>query len=120
VRQLFTRWRAAASLAAAAVAAAGLTLSEPAPQALAATVTQAEPFPVGNLLNYANSDIESAGFNWAADLNQANNDVASIGQDGTTSLLHAHSLAIAASGAGTLVYKLGNGQDNTSAAITLP
>jgi hypothetical protein len=120
VRQPFARWRAAASLAAAAVAAAGLTLSGPAQHALATTVTQADPFPVGNLLNYANSDIESAGFNWAADLNQAGNDVASIGQDATTSLLHAHSLAIVASGAGPLVYKLGNGQDGTSAAITLP
>lgn len=88
-------------------------------QALAATITQTGPFPVGNLLNYANSDIESAGFNWAADKSQASN-VISIGKDDTTSLMHAHSLKIVASGAGPMIYKLGNSQDSTSAAITLP
>src|SRR5215472_9705088 len=70
VRPLFARWRlAAASLAAATAAAAGLTLPGSAQQAPAAPIIiiQGGPFPVGNLLNYANSDLESAGFNWAAD-----------------------------------------------------
>lgn len=119
MRPLFARWRfAAASLATATVAAAGLTLSGPTQQVLASTITQTGPFPVGNLLNYANSDIESASFNWAGDLSQAN-DIASIGQD-TVSLLHGHSLKIVASGTGTMIYKLGNGQDNTGVAINLP
>jgi hypothetical protein len=119
VRPELARWRfAAASLAAVTTAVAGLTLSGPAQQALATTITQARPFPVGNLLNYANSDVESTAFNWAADLSQAN-DIASIGQD-TVSLMHGHSLKIVASGTGTIIYKLGNGQDNTSVAISLP
>jgi hypothetical protein len=119
VRPLFVRGRlTAASLAAATVAAAGLTLSGAAQQAFATTVTQAGPFPVGNLLNYANSDIESPSFNWAPDLSQAN-DISSIAQ-GTASVMHAHSLRLIASGTGTIIYKLGNGQDNTSVAITLP
>jgi hypothetical protein len=120
MRPLFARWRlAAASLAAVTVAAAGLTLSGPAQQALAATITQTGPFPVGNLLNYVNSDIESPGFNWAADESQASN-VSSIGQDNTTSLMHANSLKIVAAGTGPMIYKLGNSHDGTSAAITLP
>jgi hypothetical protein len=119
MRLLFARWRlAATSLAAATAAAAGLTLSGPAQQALAATITQTGPFPVGNLLNYANSDLESTGFNWAPDQSQAN-DISSFGQD-TVSLTHSHSLKIVAASTGTIIYKLGNGQDNTSVAINLP
>jgi hypothetical protein len=121
VRPPFARWRLAASLAAATVAAAGLTLSGPAQQALATTITQTGPFPVGNLLNYANSDIESAGFNWAPDQSQPNDiSPTGFGQDSTVSLMHGHSLSVTASGTGTVIYKLGNGQDNTSVAITLP
>ena len=114
-----SRWRFAASLAAVTTAAAGLTLSGPGQQALAATISQAGPFPVGNLLNYTNSDIESAGFNWAADLSQASH-IKSIGQDATTQVMHGHSLEIVASGSGTIVYTLGNTQDSTSVAIDLP
>jgi hypothetical protein len=116
---LFGRGRfAAASLAAATatVAAAGLMVAGPAQQALATTITQTGQFGVGNLLNYANSDIESTGFNWAPDSSQGN-DIASIGQD-TVSLMHGHSLEIVASGTGTMIYKLGNG--NSSVTISLP
>src|SRR5262249_39735779 len=38
----------------------------------------------------------------------------------TVSLMHGHSLKIVAAGTGTIIYKLGNGQDNTSVAIDLP
>lgn len=117
----FAQWRlAAVGLAAATAAAAGVTLSGSAQQALAATITQTGPFPVGNLLNYINSDIESASFNWAPDQSQAN-DISSFGQD-TVSLMHGHSLKIVAANTanGTIIYKLGNGNDNTSVAINLP
>jgi hypothetical protein len=55
MRQLFARWRLAASVTAAIVAAVGVTLSGPAQQAPAATITPTGPLPVANLLNNASS-----------------------------------------------------------------
>ncbi len=117
-RRMPVRWRLPASLGVATAAIAWLTLAGLAQPALATTAAQAGPFPVGNLLNYANSDVESTGFNWAPDVSQAN-DIASLRQD-TTSLMHAHALKIVASGTGTMVYELGNDQNNTGVAINLP
>lgn len=85
MRPLFARWRPAASLVAAIVAAVGVTLSGPAQQATAATITQTGPFPVANLLNKANSDIESTSINWAADSGRANDIASNIQAAGTSS-----------------------------------
>src|SRR5215831_2131812 len=72
VRTLRTRWRAlAAGAGTAALTALGL-VSLGSPPALA-LVTQANPFPVGNYLNYDNSDFENGVGNWAPDSSQTNN-----------------------------------------------
>src|SRR5262249_15449216 len=112
VRTLRTRWRAlAAGAGTAALTALGL-VSLGSPPALA-LVTQANPFPVGNYLNYDNSDFENGVGNWAPDSSQTNN-ISTFTTD-TTSMLHAHALEVVAASnasAATMIYKLGNGSTN--------
>lgn len=97
------RYRVLALLAALATVL-GLTL--PRGQTAAhALVMQTGNFPVGNMLDYDNSDFEGAGLgNWVGD-----GDVSTLTQDSADSVEHGHSMKAVASGTGTLQLKLGNG-----------
>jgi len=85
-----------------------------------ALITQSAPFPVGNMLNYQNSDFENGVGNWAPDTSQTNN-IGTFTTD-TVSMEHSHSLKVVAASnasAATMIYKLGNGSTN-AVQINLP
>src|SRR5215472_1018742 len=92
----------------------GLTLAH-------ALITQSSPFPVGNMLNYQNSDFDNGVGNWAPDTSQTNN-IGTFTTDNTVSVEHSHSLKVVAASnasAATMIYKLGNGSTN-AVQINLP
>jgi len=97
----------------------GLTLTRGLTPAQA-LITQSAPFPVGNMLNYQNSDFENGVGNWAPDTSQTNN-IGTFTTD-TVSMEHSHSLKVVAASnasAATMIYKLGNGSTN-AVQINLP
>jgi hypothetical protein len=113
------RYRVLALLAALA-AVLGLTLTHGLTPAYA-LVTQSGPFPVGNMLNYDNSDFENGVGNWAPDASQTNN-IGTFTTDSTVSLEHSHSLEVVATStasAATMIYRLSNGSTN-AVQISLP
>lgn len=61
---------------------------------------QTGPFPVGNLLSYANSDMEGTAGDWISVSNAA------LSLSTSTALLHDDSLADTSASAGTSAYKL--------------
>src|SRR5215469_3428883 len=98
----------------------GLTLTRGLTPAQA-LITQSLPFPVGNMLNYDNSDFENGVGNWAPDASQTNN-IGTFTTDSTVSLEHSHSLEVQATttaSAATMIYRLSNGSTN-AVQISLP
>src|SRR5262249_22581398 len=108
-----TRWRAAiATLGAAGLAAAGVTIAAP---GVAYASTQAGPFPVGNLLSYANSDFEGSVGDWAPS-GSSPNSVVSL--DTSRSVMHDDSLLDTAPAAGRSRFRPGGATGTLD--ITLP
>ena len=93
---------------------AGFGLAGAAAQPALATTSQAGPFGVGNLLNYANADLESGLGNWYADSN-----VSSLTQN-STAFLHAHSMLAIAASSGSVVVTLGQPGASSAVLISLP
>jgi hypothetical protein len=109
----YWRRRVAALLAAAGLASLAI-LAVPAVPAFAGLGTpQAGPFPVGNLLSYANSDFEGTPVNYISVSN------ATLSQS-TVKYLHSHSLRDTVAAAGTSSFKLQEGTGPTQINVTNP
>jgi len=77
-----------------------------------AQISQSGPFGVGNLLNYANADIESTNYNWSAVSN------VSLLTQSNVAFLHDNSLRAVAAATGAIVIELGTGSN--AVQISLP
>jgi hypothetical protein len=107
------RWRTAiATLGAAGLAAAGLTMAAP---GVAHASTQIGPFPVGNLLSYTNSDFEGSVGDWAPSGSSPN---AVVSLDTSNSVMHKDSLLDTAPAAGRSRFRPGGAAGTLD--ITLP
>ena len=96
------RWRTAiATLGAAGLAAAGLTIAAP---GVAHASTQTGPFPVGNMLSYTNSDFEGSVGDWAPSGSSPN---AVVSLDTSNSVMHQDSLLDTAPAAGRSRFRPG-------------
>ena len=101
-----------AVLGAAGLATAGLAVATP---DVAHASTQTGPFPVGNLLSYANSDFEGSVGDWAPSGSSPN---AAISLDTSNSVMHKDSLLDTASAAGISRFRPGGASGALD--ITLP
>jgi hypothetical protein len=107
------RWLGA--LVASGLMAAGLAAVAAVPATPAhaiSSVTQAGPFEVGNLLNYANSDFEGTIGNWVSYSN------ATLTDDTTEAFLHNDSLLDTVTAAGTSSFKLGTPPTSVQITVT--
>ena len=116
MRTLRTRWRvkAVALVASVGVAAAGfVAATTEAALATTSATLQAGPFPVGNLLSYANSDFEGS-----ANFIPVTN-VGTISDSSAHQYSHQDSLAFTAKAAGTVAVKMEEDHTNgTKFAVT--